>query len=303
MPRTRPEAASMYTLSAALPQSNYDYVSGAPGFAPELASCWQPLTEAYYPGNDSAYIPTSSVAPTELAHPSYWEAMAPYNVASSSTSSSSSGSSTSTKASISPRMSEVEVFQSELYPTSGTHLDMDHFPPTDPWTLPMMMPPTPPADPMFDNLDLFNTSKDDAMAFMNLPDSAYEECEYLGPSKLQFSRRVPLSDRATSILTANRGPVRHQQPRPIRSASERSPPSSTTGSPKDEPVERTKNNPRNDPRYDVKPDKAGLYHCPYVGTEGCTHKPTKQKCIYAYVFPTRMQVVSNYHLGRTWTPT
>ncbi|KAK5326057.1 hypothetical protein LTR70_002322 [Exophiala xenobiotica] len=118
---------------------------------------------------------------------------------------------------------------------------------------------------MFDNLDLFNTGKNEHMSFMGLPDAALPECEYLGVSKLQFSS----------------GPVRHHQPRPIRSASERSPISSASGSPKDEPVERTKNNPRNDPRYDVKADKNGLYHCPYVGTEGCTHKPTKQKCIYA----------------------
>lgn len=46
-------------------------------------------------------------------------------------------------------------------------------------------------------------------------------------------------------------------------------------------MERAKNNPRNDPRYDAKPDKDGFYHCPFTGTEGCTHQATKQKCIYA----------------------
>jgi len=68
-------------------------------------------------------------------------------------------------------------------------------------------------------------------------------------------------------------------------------------------VERTKNNPRNDPRYDVKADKDGLYHCPYVGTEGCSHKPTKQKCIYAYVSHAYPHIYSNHHLVRTWIPT
>lgn len=45
-------------------------------------------------------------------------------------------------------------------------------------------------------------------------------------------------------------------------------------------MERIKNNPRNDPRYEEKADKNGFYHCPYAA-DGCNHKPTKQKCIYA----------------------
>jgi hypothetical protein len=44
------------------------------------------------------------------------------------------------------------------------------------------------------------------------------------------------------------------------------------------------NNPRDDPRYKLGPDKDGNYWCPYYKTDKpdkCVHdKPTKQKCIY-----------------------
>jgi len=189
IPRTRPEATSTYISQIpAMSQPSYDLVSGAPGYCVEAAPCWQTITDSFYPGNDSAYIPTSSVAPMALTHPSYWEVMPNYDIDSASTSSSSSGSSSSTKACISPPMSEAEILPSELYQTSPAHLDMDHFPYTDPWVSSTMMPPTPPTDPMFDNLDLFNTGKNEHMSFMGLPDAALPECEYLGVSKLQFSR-------------------------------------------------------------------------------------------------------------------
>lgn len=190
IPQTRPEATSTYTLQMpAMSQPNYDLVSSAPEYGPEVAPCWQPVTEAFYPGNDGAYIPTSSVAPTDLTHSTYWEALSTYDVDSSSTSSASTGSSSSTKTCISPPLSEAEILQSELYPTAGAHLAMDHYSQyADPWVNPTMMPPTPPADPLFDNLDLFNTSKNDPMAYVTLPEPAIPECEYLGVSKLQFSR-------------------------------------------------------------------------------------------------------------------
>jgi hypothetical protein len=34
------------------------------------------------------------------------------------------------------------------------------------------------------------------------------------------------------------------------------------------------------PLYDAKPDKDGLYHCPFTRTEKCGHKSTKQKCTF-----------------------
>ena len=37
---------------------------------------------------------------------------------------------------------------------------------------------------------------------------------------------------------------------------------------------------RRDPLYNAKPDKNGIYRCPFA-QEGCKHCPTKQKCIYA----------------------
>ncbi|KAI1612863.1 hypothetical protein EDD36DRAFT_465010 [Exophiala viscosa] len=76
------------------------------------------------------------------------------------------------------------------------------------------------------------------------------------------------------------------QPRPIRSASERS---DFTGQPsnyqtenrisRDEPQgDRVK--ARSDPLYEARPDKSGWYHCPMYKETKCIHKPTKQKCIY-----------------------
>ena len=180
IPRTRPEATSTYmSQNLAISQPNYDLVPGASGYCPKLAPCWPIMTESFYPGNDSAYIPTSSVAPMALTHSSYMET-ANHDIDSASTSSSSSGSPSSTKTSISPPMSEAGILQSELY--------MDQFPYTDPWVSSTMMPPTPPTEPIFDNLDLFNNGKEDSMAFMNFPDAVLPECEYLGVSKLQFSR-------------------------------------------------------------------------------------------------------------------
>ena len=190
IPKCRPEATSAYTSQAsAMSQRNYELVSSAPEYCSEVAPCWPPMTENFFSGNDGAYIPTSSVAPTDLTNSSYWETMSTYGVDVSSTSSSSSGSASSATTCISPPLSEVEIMQSELYQTAPAHLSMDHYPHyADPWVNPTMMPPTPPEDPLFDNLDLFNTGKNDPMAFLPLPDAALSECEYLGVSQLQFSR-------------------------------------------------------------------------------------------------------------------
>lgn len=75
------------------------------------------------------------------------------------------------------------------------------------------------------------------------------------------------------------------QPRPIRSASERSDSftgpitsSTETRASRDEPLDKVK--ARSDPLYEAKADKDGWYHCPMFKKLKCTHKPTKQKCIY-----------------------
>ncbi|KAK5040235.1 hypothetical protein LTS07_000732 [Exophiala sideris] len=76
------------------------------------------------------------------------------------------------------------------------------------------------------------------------------------------------------------------QPRPIRSASERS---DYTGEHNNYPMEirmprdesqgdRVK--ARSDPLYEARPSKDGWYHCPMYKETKCIHKPTKQKCIY-----------------------
>ena len=138
---------------------------------------------------------------------------------------------------------------------------------TDFW--PQHLPPTPPLSPHEELFPGCNNEQETT-------------CEYIGKSALQFSRS-DLSFNFMNVADFPSQPIRQRGPRPIRSASERSSTSSSSGSSKDEPRERTKTNPRSDPRYDVKADNDGLFHCPFAGTEGCTHQPTKQKCIYAYV--------------------
>lgn len=189
MPRTRPDVSSIYTTHSSMSQPNYGLASGAPEYTTEVDPIWQPISDAFYPGNDSSYIPTSSVAPTDLSNTSYWNTMTTYDVDSSCTSSTSSGSSSSTRTCISPPMSEAELMHADMYHTSSAHLPIDQSSQyLDPWVNPGMMPLTPPADPLFDNLELFNTGKTDPMAFVALPEAAMPECEYLGVSKLQFSR-------------------------------------------------------------------------------------------------------------------
>ncbi|KIX04064.1 uncharacterized protein Z518_07617 [Rhinocladiella mackenziei CBS 650.93] len=75
------------------------------------------------------------------------------------------------------------------------------------------------------------------------------------------------------------------QPRPIRSASERSDSSSEQSTSTVEPRNSKEDSfdkvkARSDPLYEAKADKDGLYHCPMFKEAKCTHKPTKQKCIY-----------------------
>lgn len=37
---------------------------------------------------------------------------------------------------------------------------------------------------------------------------------------------------------------------------------------------------REHPLYQVGPKEDGLYHCPFAGSEDCSHKPEKLKCNY-----------------------
>lgn len=267
--------------------SQFELVSGPAEFYPQVTSCWTSVTDAFYPGSDSAHIPTLSVAPGDLTHQPAFDAsldVAMMYEASSSSASSSSGS--SSRSSISPPLTEAEIVSC----VSGYHPAT-----TQPTTFPYSQYPDPawinhgmPTPPLFpDTMDLFDSGKDDRSMFEPLPEPV-QECEYLGVSKLQFARSgppLPAID-SRNVLTLTRTIPRLAQHRPIRSASERNYASPISGSPehpyaKDEPIEKAKNNPRNDPRYDAKPDKDGYYHCPFTREGTCTHKPTKQKCIYA----------------------
>ncbi|RMZ85060.1 hypothetical protein DV738_g345, partial [Chaetothyriales sp. CBS 135597] len=56
-------------------------------------------------------------------------------------------------------------------------------------------------------------------------------------------------------------------------------PTVSPGLPPDDAHDKSK--ARKDPRYSAPPDKDGFFRCPLVEHSGCTHKPTKQRCIYA----------------------
>jgi len=168
----------------------------------------------------------------------------------------------------------LATIQSTTYPYS---------PYSDPnWTNHGML--TPPLFP--DTMDFDDSGRDDLLMYEPLSEPA-QECEYLGVSKLQFARSShPTYRHIIEILTSTRTGRRLAQHRPLRSASERNYATPTSESPnlscsKDESMDKTKNNPRNDPRYDSKADKDGYYHCPFAHEGTCSHKPTKQKCIYA----------------------
>lgn len=144
---------------------------------------------------------------------------------------------------------------------------------------PMLLTPPPETSMCRDDLDLFPAQDTWCVA----TDTA-SGIECFGRSKIQFSACVSWSGLRTMLIQAGRTRTSH---RPIRSASERhvdclSPVSADPVSSPDLLPNR-KSNPRNDPRYENKPDKDGLYHCPFVHGESCTHAPTKQKCIYAWV--------------------
>lgn len=104
------------------------------------------------------------------------------------------------------------------------------------------------------------------------------------PYRSDRSKFLPRSSTNVGLVSLQRRSL--VQPRPIRSASERS---DTIGMPRHLPTEiRTPSDEpfgdrvkaRSDPLYDAKPDKDGWYHCPMYKETKCVHKPTKQKCIF-----------------------
>lgn len=252
-PRTLPQATALYTHIPAMDHANYHLVSAAPMSYPIMAQGFPPDLVSYYPPNDGSYIPASNISPNELEFAQcYGTEDSGYNSMSSSSSESSDE--------LSPPMTDAELTQT--YFTQEPYLaGTESYSCQDQWL--SSVPQCPVTPPPEDQLDLFTNHGTGLLPFQSLPEPAIQQCEYLGESSLQFSRAAV-------------------RPRQIRCASTRSPPSSTTGSPTETNIGRVKVNPRNDPRYDAKPDKDGYYHCPYAkGPEVCTHKPTKQKCIYA----------------------
>ena len=137
VPRTIPQNTQVYTQIPNLSQPSYYHVSAAPGNASMMSSCMPLGDDAFYPGNDGSYIPASNVAPTALT---FLDSITPYDIDTFSSASSSSLSSTIP----SPPMTEAEMFQSELYPTSDIQLGMGQFVSyPDPYPTPHSLPTRP----------------------------------------------------------------------------------------------------------------------------------------------------------------
>jgi len=195
VPRIRPEATSTFTAPLS-DIDNYALVSAPQDYCSVIEPCWPSMIDTFPPGNDSAYIPAQMVNPAELMNQT-WDMMSNTDVESSYTSS--SGSSTKSTACISPPMSEAETLSAELYQPT-VHTGMDHFPSyKDTLTQTMIWPLTPPTEP-WEDVELFSSGKNDQMGFSRLPESAITECEYIGPSKLQFSRSSHRLSRVPEIV-------------------------------------------------------------------------------------------------------
>lgn len=250
-------------VSSGITHPSFTFAPGLPDIYPGDTQCWTMGSDNFYAG-DMNHIPALSVAPTDLTHQPHWESMGRNDIESSSGFSGSPSNAGYSSPHSEVLLEHVDMFQSQ------SPLDQFGYFMTAPLTPPHMLD-------MFDNV----YPSEPAME---------TECELIGPAKLPYSRLICFPP-AVRLLTDTccSAPVRHGQPRPIRSASERSPVSPSSGSSyphlaKDDHMERVKHNPRNDPRYEEKADKDGYFHCPYASTqEGCSHRPTKQKCIYAYV--------------------
>lgn len=160
---------------SAMTQTSYLPAPGSPDFYSGDNQCWSMMTNSFYPGNDSAHIPTLSVAPTDLTHQPCWEAMTTYEPDMSSVSSG-----LSSKSCITPPLSQAEMLPYDVFQPSLDHsMDQYDYYPDRYMTLPE--PLTPPEDPMF---EMHTNDKNESLVF---PDT---ECEYMGVSKIQFSRFI-----------------------------------------------------------------------------------------------------------------
>ncbi|ETN43226.1 uncharacterized protein HMPREF1541_02385 [Cyphellophora europaea CBS 101466] len=172
----------------------------------------------------------------------------------------------------SPVYSGAELSAGGVYPTESDYAFNNFDTSSLDWSTnpPLSPPPEPFVKDMFE-----------------VPDEAYRSsgetvCEYVGVSKIQAYRLGPhfrTRDPDTNPVSKSG----RSQPRPIRPSNERT---SSQDSTEDASSPGSKDDgdkvkARSDPLYDMKPDKDGLYHCPKKNELNCTHKPTKQKCIFA----------------------
>lgn len=180
-----PAPASFSTyFSSGIMSDGFVLTSGPPDFYPEVSQCWPVMTEGFYSGSDSAHIPALSVAPTDLTH--HWDPMATmYDLELSSASSGSSS-----KSSYSPPMSGAEMMPINLYHSPMEQYE--HYP--GQMATGSLTSPTEPS--LFGDLEFFSNDRNDPMV-MSLSEPV-NECEYLGVSKLQFSRSICLLRRNNS---------------------------------------------------------------------------------------------------------
>lgn len=136
------------------------------------------MTDSFYSGIDSHHIPLMSVAPMELTNYPYLDSMTTgYDLESQSASSAASA-----KSCISPSMVEAEMMNADLHFQSP----IEHFGSYPDRWINTTMPPTPPEDY---ELDLFSVDKNDPMDLPSYTESV-TECEFLGPSRVQFHRSL-----------------------------------------------------------------------------------------------------------------
>lgn len=181
--RTQPEPVTTSFsshVSSGMIQPTYTLASGSPDFYLGDNHCWSMPHDSFYPGNDSAHIPTLSVAPTELTHQPYWDGMTTLD-------SSSASSGSASNSCVSPLSTEADI-AFDVYPVEHYEYFNDRYMPD------VLTPPEDP--PMF---EMYSNNKNDYLPFGAYPDSRNSEpeteCELLGPSKLQFAdpRLIPPS--------------------------------------------------------------------------------------------------------------
>lgn len=286
-PRTSAMSASLSSAS---------YTSNMSGYASRSRSdtlhsgdsMWNGTFSSDYPGSDDAHFESMTMDPMSLADSTYMMPVMSsgscYNAPAYDQFSQGPMSQTLTGPLLEPSYPDA-MLGDELMQASPVSMDFPNYGHSSQhtWRHGQLSPP---AEIFNADLNEFTVDPVCDMSFQGLPESAVSGAfTYDKIAARSVCNAMSFLCSADALCSASRP----GQPRPIRSASERSNLSQATMAPQD--IQYTRNDradkvkARNDPRYDIGPDKDGYYHCPMVSDGSCNHKPTKQKCIYAYVTP------------------